>query len=68
MSRKNAPIKYVFHQPFKNCLICIVKNNNRYYHVLEAVVSYTEELAYKQAREADALLAQGMYLGTSLFN
>ncbi|KAG6686663.1 hypothetical protein I3842_11G031200 [Carya illinoinensis] len=35
----------------------------RYYHVLEAVVSYTEELAYKQAREADALLAQGMYLG-----
>ncbi|XP_040985923.1 glutamyl-tRNA(Gln) amidotransferase subunit A isoform X1 [Juglans microcarpa x Juglans regia] len=35
----------------------------RYNHVLEAVVSYTEELAYKQAREADALLAQGVYLG-----
>ncbi|KAF5476867.1 hypothetical protein F2P56_003559 [Juglans regia] len=35
----------------------------RYNHVLEAVVSYTEELAYKQAREADALLARGVYLG-----
>lgn len=39
----------------------------RYNHVLEAVVTYTEELAYKQAKEADNLLAQGVYLGTSLF-
>ncbi|XP_059438986.1 uncharacterized protein LOC132171631 [Corylus avellana] len=35
----------------------------RYNNVLEAVVSYTEELAYKQAKEADKLLARGMYLG-----
>lgn len=39
----------------------------RYNHALEAVVTYTEELAYKQAKEADKLLAQGVYLGTSLF-
>ncbi len=43
------------------------ENNTRYNHVLEAVVSYTEELAYKQAKEADKLLARGLYLGTSLF-
>jgi hypothetical protein len=43
------------------------ENNTRYNNVLEAVVSYTEELAYKQAKEADKLLAQGLYLGTSLF-
>ncbi|BBH03578.1 Amidase family protein [Prunus dulcis] len=35
----------------------------RYNHALEAVVTYTEELAYKQAKEADKLLAQGVYLG-----
>uniref|UniRef100_A0A2N9FMP9 Amidase domain-containing protein n=1 Tax=Fagus sylvatica TaxID=28930 RepID=A0A2N9FMP9_FAGSY len=35
----------------------------RYNHVLEAVVSYTEELAYKQAKDADELLARGVYLG-----
>ncbi|KAL6311344.1 hypothetical protein AAG906_025630 [Vitis piasezkii] len=35
----------------------------RYNHVLEAVVTYTEELAYKQAKEADEMLAQGIYLG-----
>ncbi|XP_050226114.1 uncharacterized protein LOC126675508 isoform X1 [Mercurialis annua] len=35
----------------------------RYNLVLEAVVSYTDELAYKQAREADELLAKGVYLG-----
>ena len=36
----------------------------RYNPVLEAVVTYTEDLAYKQAKEADDLLAQGKYLGT----
>ncbi|CBI35620.3 unnamed protein product, partial [Vitis vinifera] len=35
----------------------------RYNHVLEAVVTYTEELAYKQAKEANEMLAQGIYLG-----
>ncbi|XP_043720831.1 LOW QUALITY PROTEIN: putative amidase AmiD [Telopea speciosissima] len=35
----------------------------RYNCVLEAVVSYTEDLAYKQAKEADDLLEQGKYLG-----
>ncbi|XP_062091485.1 uncharacterized protein LOC133797559 [Humulus lupulus] len=35
----------------------------RYNGVLEAVVSYTEELAYKQAKKADNLLAKGVYLG-----
>ncbi|CAK9321698.1 unnamed protein product [Citrullus colocynthis] len=35
----------------------------RYDHVLKAVVSFTEELAYKQAKEADELFARGMYLG-----
>ncbi|OEL18403.1 Glutamyl-tRNA(Gln) amidotransferase subunit A [Dichanthelium oligosanthes] len=34
-----------------------------YNPVLEAVVTYTEDLAYKQAKEADDLLAQGKYLG-----
>lgn len=37
----------------------------RYNPVLEAVVTYTEDLAYKQAKEADDLLAQGKYLGIS---
>lgn len=27
------------------------------------MVTYTEELAYKQAKEADDLLSQGTYLG-----
>ena len=36
----------------------------RYNHVLEAVITYTDELAYKQAKEADEMLAQGIYLGT----
>ncbi|XP_010929519.1 uncharacterized protein [Elaeis guineensis] len=35
----------------------------RYNHVLEAVISFTEELARSQARKADELLAQGTYLG-----
>ncbi|AQK57606.1 Glutamyl-tRNA(Gln) amidotransferase subunit A [Zea mays] len=35
----------------------------RYNPVLEAVITYTEDLAYKQAKEADDLLAQGKYLG-----
>ncbi|GKV17460.1 hypothetical protein SLEP1_g27970 [Rubroshorea leprosula] len=35
----------------------------RYNPVLEAVVTYTEDLAYKQAKEADKLLAEGVYLG-----
>ncbi|WKA04815.1 hypothetical protein VitviT2T_022819 [Vitis vinifera] len=35
----------------------------RYNYVLEAVVTYTEELAYKQAKEADEMLARGIYLG-----
>ncbi|XP_066333914.1 uncharacterized protein [Miscanthus floridulus] len=35
----------------------------RYNPVLEAVVTYTEDLTYKQAKEADDLLAQGKYLG-----
>lgn len=42
------------------------ENKTRYNPVLEAVVTYTEELAYKQAKEADELLAQGKYLGMSL--
>ncbi|XP_023540352.1 uncharacterized protein LOC111800751 isoform X1 [Cucurbita pepo subsp. pepo] len=35
----------------------------RYDYVLQAVVSFTEDLAYKQAKEADELFAQGVYLG-----
>ncbi|CAL4992877.1 unnamed protein product [Urochloa decumbens] len=35
----------------------------RYNPVLESVVTYTEDLAYKQAQEADDLLAEGKYLG-----
>ncbi|CAK7336879.1 unnamed protein product [Dovyalis caffra] len=35
----------------------------RYNPVLESVITYTDELAYKQAKEADALLAKGVYLG-----
>jgi Asp-tRNA(Asn)/Glu-tRNA(Gln) amidotransferase A subunit family amidase len=40
-----------------------LKRLKRYNHVLEAVVTFTDELAYKQAKEADQLLAQGIYLG-----
>lgn len=39
-----------------------MKRLKRYNPVLEAVVTYTEELAYKQAKEADELLAKGVYL------
>lgn len=35
----------------------------KYNHVLESVVSVTEELAYDQAKRADELLGQGIYLG-----
>ncbi|KAL0736378.1 hypothetical protein Bca4012_012588 [Brassica carinata] len=35
-----------------------LKRLKRYNHVLESVVTYTEELAYKQAKEADDLLSQ----------
>ncbi|PNT63534.1 hypothetical protein BRADI_4g17052v3 [Brachypodium distachyon] len=35
----------------------------RYNTVLESVITYTEDLAYKQAKEADDLLDQGKYLG-----
>ncbi|CAL4987723.1 unnamed protein product [Urochloa decumbens] len=35
----------------------------RYNPVLESVVTYTEDLAYKQAKEADDLMAEGKYLG-----
>lgn len=40
-----------------------LKRLKRYNHVLEAVVTYTDDLAYKQAKEADDLLAKGVYLG-----
>ncbi|CAK8579073.1 unnamed protein product [Lathyrus sativus] len=35
----------------------------KYGPILESVVTYTEELANKQAKEADELLSQGVYLG-----
>ncbi|XVF49479.1 hypothetical protein PTKIN_Ptkin04bG0016100 [Pterospermum kingtungense] len=41
-----------------------LKRLKRYNPVLEAVVTYTEDLAYKQAKEADKLLSKGVYLGT----
>ncbi|CAK9172615.1 unnamed protein product [Ilex paraguariensis] len=40
-----------------------LKRLKRYNPVLESVVTFTEELAYKQAKEADQLLAKGVYLG-----
>ncbi|KAL5700514.1 hypothetical protein ACHQM5_025948 [Ranunculus cassubicifolius] len=40
-----------------------LKRLKRYNHSLEAVVSYTEDLAHMQAKEADRLLDQGVYLG-----
>ncbi|KAM6583950.1 hypothetical protein CsatB_010952 [Cannabis sativa] len=42
--------------------ICL-KRLKRYNPVLEAVISYTEDLAYKQAKEADELFSRGVYLG-----
>uniref|UniRef100_A0A803NVN3 Amidase domain-containing protein n=1 Tax=Cannabis sativa TaxID=3483 RepID=A0A803NVN3_CANSA len=42
--------------------ICL-KRLKRYNPVLEAVISYTEDLAYKQAKEADDLFSRGVYLG-----
>lgn len=40
-----------------------LKRLKRYGPVLESVITITEELAYKQAKQADQLLAQGTYLG-----
>ncbi|KAF3617353.1 putative calnexin -like protein [Capsicum annuum] len=40
-----------------------LKRIKRYGPVLESVVTVTEELAYKQAKEADQLLAEDKYLG-----
>ena len=41
--------------------------NTRYNPILESVITYTEELAQKQAEEADDLLSKGVYLGRYLF-
>ncbi|KVH99036.1 Amidase [Cynara cardunculus var. scolymus] len=43
-----------------------LKRLKRYNPVLEAVITITEDLAYKQAKQADQLLAQGVYLGAVL--
>ncbi|KAB5525265.1 hypothetical protein DKX38_023014 [Salix brachista] len=40
-----------------------LKRLKRYNPVLKSVITYTDELAYKQAKEADELLAKGVYLG-----
>lgn len=40
-----------------------LKRLKRYNPALESVFTFTEELAYKQAKEADHLLAQVVYLG-----
>ncbi|RXH77928.1 hypothetical protein DVH24_039899 [Malus domestica] len=48
---------------YQNFYAKIGKENTRYNHVLEVVVTYTEELANQQAKDADELLAQGVYLG-----
>lgn len=40
-----------------------LRRMKKYNPILEAVVTYTEELASKQAKEADELLSQGVYLG-----
>ncbi|KAF6168725.1 hypothetical protein GIB67_013107 [Kingdonia uniflora] len=40
-----------------------LRRMKKYDVALEAVVSYTEDLAYKQAKEADSLLDRGEYLG-----
>uniref|UniRef100_A0A2P2LKY4 Amidase domain-containing protein n=1 Tax=Rhizophora mucronata TaxID=61149 RepID=A0A2P2LKY4_RHIMU len=45
-------------------LTCIfLRRLKRYNHVLESVVTFTDVLAFKQAKEADELLAKGEYLG-----
>lgn len=41
--------------------------STRYNPILEVVVTYTDELAHKQAKEADELLSQGVYLGSYFF-
>ncbi|GMJ00149.1 hypothetical protein like AT5G07360 [Hibiscus trionum] len=41
-----------------------LKRLRRYNPVLESVVTYTEDLAFRQAKEADKLLSQGVYLGS----
>ncbi|XP_063944819.1 uncharacterized protein LOC135152411 isoform X1 [Daucus carota subsp. sativus] len=43
-----------------------LKRLKRYNPVLEAVITFTEELAYKQAKEADHLLSQGVYLDNQI--
>ncbi|KAF2311616.1 hypothetical protein GH714_025278 [Hevea brasiliensis] len=56
----------VIHSDFQLLLLMIIMpllKNNRYDPVLEAVITFTDELAYKQAREADELIAKGVYLG-----
>ncbi|XP_039037105.1 glutamyl-tRNA(Gln) amidotransferase subunit A-like [Hibiscus syriacus] len=40
-----------------------LKRLRRYNPVLESVVTYTVDLAYQQAKAADKLLSQGVYLG-----
>ncbi|XP_020111506.1 uncharacterized protein LOC109726375 isoform X2 [Ananas comosus] len=40
-----------------------LKRLKRYDPVLEAVITFTEDLAYRQAKVADELLEQGKYLG-----
>lgn len=40
-----------------------LKRLKRYNHVLEVVISFTEDLAYSQAKKADDLLEKGVYLG-----
>ncbi|KAL8123191.1 hypothetical protein AgCh_011244 [Apium graveolens] len=40
-----------------------LKRLKRYNPVLDSVITFTEELAYKQAKAADHLLSQGVYLG-----
>eukprot|EP01018_Ginkgo_biloba_P017905 Gb_32412 [translate_table: standard] len=35
----------------------------RYDYILDVVISYTEKLAYEQAKNADNLLSEGIYLG-----
>ena len=50
-----------------SCLTLSCGMNTRYNPVLEAVITYTEELAHKQAKEADELLSQGVYLGSYHF-
>ena len=49
---------------FFGVVIADCLHNTRYNPVLESVITYTDELAYKQAKEADELLAKGVYLGT----